>query len=95
MGCDESKDVNYPVLLGFFESGNEEQKAYCIKLKDNFRHEQSIRFQISSPPGVSFSIQFKVKSQADPIKIQEVFDSSDEAMNQTLEKIYKILDGNK
>ena len=95
MGCDESKDVNYPVLLGFFESGNEEQKAYCIKLKDNFRHEQSIRFQISSPPGVSFSIQFKVKSQADPIKIQEVFDSSDEAMNQALEKMYKILDEKK
>jgi len=95
MGCDESKDVNYPVLLGFFEPGNEEQKAYCLKLKDNFKHEQSIRFQISSPPGVNFSIQFKVKSQPDPIKIQETFDSSDEAMNQALEKMYKILDENK
>ena len=95
MGCDESKDVNSPVLLGFFEQGNEEQKAYCIKLKDNFHHEQTIRYQISSPPGVNFSIQFKEKGNSDPIKIQEVFDSSDEAMNQTLEKIYKILDGNK
>ena len=95
MGCDESKDANYPVLLGFFEPGNEEQKAYCIKLKDNFRHEQSIRFQISSPPGINFSIQFKVRGQTEPIKIQEIFDSSDEAMNQALEKMYKILDGNK
>ena len=95
MGCNESKDVNYPVLLGFFENGNEEQKQYCIKLKDHFKHEQSIKFQISSPPGITFSIQFKVKSNANPVKIQETFDSSDEAMNQALEKMYKLLDENK
>ena len=95
MGCNESKDNNYPVLIGFFEAGNEEQKAYCIKLKDNFRHEKSVRFQISSPPGVNFSIQFRVKGQAEPIKIQEKFDSSEEAMNEALEKMYKILDGEK
>ena len=95
MGCDESKDANYPCLLGFFENGHEEQKEYCLKLKDNFKHEQSIRFQISSPPGVPFSIQFRVKSQSEPIKIQETFDSSEEAMRQALEKMYKILDENK
>ena len=95
MGCDESKDANYPCLLGFFENGNEEQKAYCLKLKDNFQHSQSIKFQISSPPGVPFSIQFRVKGQAEPFKIQEKFDSSDEAMKQALERMYKILDENK
>ena len=95
MGCDESKDINIPCLLGFFEQGNEEQKQYCLKLKDHFKHEQSIRFQISSPPGVPFSIQFKLKGQAEPIKIQETFDSSDEAMNQALQKMYNILNDNK
>ena len=94
MGCDETKD-NYPTLLGFFEVGNEEQKNYCIKLKDHFKHEQSIRFQISSPPGIPFSIQFKPKNHSNPIKIQEKFDPSDEAMNQALEKMYKILEENK
>ena len=95
MGCDESKDTNYPLLLCFFETGREDQRDYCIKLKDNFRHEQSIRFQISSPPEVRFSIQFKVKWHPEPLKIQETFDSSDEAMNQALEKMYKILDEKK
>ena len=43
MGCGGSKDENpveidaykYPVLICFFESKNEDQKNYCIKLKDN------------------------------------------------------------
>ena len=95
MGCDESKDVNYPVLIGFFETGREDQKAYCIKLTENFKHEQSIKYQISSPPGEPFSIQFKVKGQSVPFKIQETFNSSDEAMNEALEKIYNILNEKK
>ena len=95
MGCDESKDTNLPILLGFFEPGREDQKEYCLRLKDNFRHEQSIRFQISSPGGASFSIQLKIKGKTEPIKIQETFDSSDYAMNEALGKMYKILDENK
>ena len=31
MGCNETKNVDYPTLMCFFETGNEEQKNYvCI-----------------------------------------------------------------
>ena len=93
MGCNEMKDADYPTLLCFFETGNEEQKAYCIKLKDNFKHQKSIKFQISSSAGVPFSIQFKLKGK-EPIKIQEKFDNSEEIMNESLQKMYKLLDEN-
>ena len=57
MGCGESKN-QLPTLLCFFENGNEQQKDYCLKLKDQFRHEKPIRFEIKSTPGVNFSIKF-------------------------------------
>ena len=92
MGCDASKD-QLPALLCFFETGNEEQKQYCLKLKDNFQHERAIRFEIKSSPGVNFSIKFKLKGKIHDI--QNEFDSTEFTMNQTLEKMYKILDENK
>ena len=92
MGCDASKD-QLPALLCFFETGNEEQKQYCLKLKDNFQHERAIRFEIKSSPGVAFAIKFKLKGKIHDI--QNEFDSSEFTMNQTLEKMYKILDENK
>ncbi len=91
MGCDETKDSNYPLLLCFFQTGNEEQKAYCIKLKDNFKHEKPIRFEIKSMPETNFLVQFKLKGTL--YKIQETFDSSDQAMNESLNKMYNLLDG--
>ena len=93
MGCNDAKETNYPVLLCFFETGNEEQKEYCIKLKDNFQHERAIRFEIKSSPGVSFAIKFKLKGKIHDI--QNEFDSTEFTMNQTLEKMYKLLDENK
>jgi len=92
MGCDNAKEKNYPVLLCFFETGNEEQKQYCIQLKDNFRHEKAIRFEIKSSPGVEFSIKFKLNGKIH--EIQSNFDSSEETMNQSLEKMYGLLDQN-
>ena len=59
MGCSESKD-RLPVLLCFFEVRNEQQRNYCIKLKDNFQYEKPIRFQIKSLNGVKFSVQLKI-----------------------------------
>ncbi len=91
MGCGESKD-QLPTLLCFFETGREDQKDYCVKLKDNFRHEKSIRFEIKSSPGVNFSIQFKHKGQIH--KIQTSFTDSEQQMLNSLDIIYKILDGN-
>ena len=94
MGCDETKDIIYAVLLCFFEVGNEVQKEYCLKLKDNFKHQKAIRFEIKSAPGVSFSIKFKLKGEQNPRNIQDIFDNSEQAMKDSLEKMYKLLDGN-
>ena len=90
MGCNESKD-QYPTLLCFFETGNEEQKQYCIKLKDNFQHEKPIRFEIKSSPGVTFSVQFRVKGKV--YKIQNVFNEGE--LQNSLNAMYKILDDTK
>ena len=90
MGCDASKD-QLPALLCFFETGNEEQKQYCIKLKDNFRHQKSVRFEIKSSPGVPFSIKFKYKGKLH--NIQSAFNDSEVEMNNSLDIMYKILDG--
>ena len=91
MGCDETKD-NYPTLLCFFEPQNEEQKNYCIELKNNFQHEQSIKFQISSTSQVGFSIKFRLKGNTH--NIQDTFDSSKEAMENALQKMYILLNEN-
>ena len=90
MGCGESKD-QLPTLLSFFETGREDQKAYCLKLKDNFRHEKAIRFEIKSSPGVPFSVQFKHKGKLN--NIQSTFNDSEGQMNNALDIMYKILDG--
>ena len=76
----------YPTLICFFEKGNEKQKDYCIKLKDNFFSEKTIRFEIKSVP---FSIQFKVNGKIH--EIQNTFDDSDEALRSTLFKAYNLL----
>ena len=90
MGCSESKDA-LPVLLCFFEVGNKQQQNYCIKLKDNFRHEKSIRFEIKSLTGVGFSVQFKIKNKIHTI--QNNF--NEDELDNTLNKMYQILDQNK
>ena len=92
MGCDETKD-NYPTLLCFFEPQNEAQKNYCIELKNNFQHEQSIKFQISSTAQVGFSVKFRLNGTTH--NIQDTFDSSREAMENSLQKMYDLLNQNK
>ena len=92
MGCDEMKDSNVPKLLGFFEDGNEEQKQYCINLKNNFQHAKTVGFTISSTAGVPFSIQLKVPNKPEPYKIQEDKVFTEEAMKESLKKMYDILD---
>ncbi len=93
MGCKETKESNYPLLMCFFQTNNEEQKAYCIKLKDNFQHTKPIKFEIKSMPDTNFLIQFKIKGTVH--RIQEVFNDSNEAMNQSLNRMYQLLDGSK
>ena len=79
----------YPTLICFFEKGNEKQKDYCIKLKDNFFSEKTIRFEIKSVPGTPFSIQFKIKDNISVL--QNEFNNDEETMNQTLQKAYELL----
>ena len=91
--CRNAKEPDYPVLLCYFEIGNEEQKNYCLKLRDNFHHEKSIKFEILSRPDINFAIKFKIKNNIN--SIQEIFINTDEAMNQALEQMYKLLDATK
>ena len=87
MGCNETKDI--PTMLCFFETSNEAQKNYCLKLKDNFKHTQKIAFEIRSLHGVSFSVKFKVNGKIH--EIQKSFDSTEGAMNQALQQMYDLL----
>lgn len=89
MGCTETKDTKIPALICFFEMGNTQQKEYCLKLKDNFKHEKSIRFEIKSLPDYPFSIKFQINGQIHDI--QNTFDDSDQAMNDSLNKMYNLL----
>ena len=86
MGCCGSKD-KYPTLICFFETKNEEQKNYCIKLKDSFKNEKTIRFEIKSVPNTPFSIQMKIKDKI--TVIQEEY--NEEVMEETLNKAYQLL----
>ena len=87
MGCSQGYET--PTLICFFEQGNEAQKAYCMKLKDNFHHEKTIKFEVRSVPQVRFSIKFQVNGKL--TTIQDTFDNSDDAMNSTLQKAYDLL----
>ena len=87
--CKNSKDANVPSLLCFFETGNESQANYCIKLRDNFQHEKTINYHIKSEESMPFAIKFKIKNKI--IDIQTVFDDSENAMNQALQKMYSLL----
>ena len=84
--CSESKDI--PELLCFFETDREDQKNYCIKLKDNFKHEKTIQFKINSSPGVNFCVQFKIKGELH--KIQTIYDEQE--LDNSLKKMYQLLD---
>ncbi len=87
MGCSQGYET--PTLICFFEQGNEEQKAYCIKLKDSFHHEKTIKFEVKSVPQVNFSIKFKVNGKLH--EIQNTFENSEGAMQSTLQKAYDLL----
>ena len=89
MGCKNEKELNVPSLLCFFETGNQSQADYCLKLRDNFKHERTVNYQIKSGEKTPFAIQFKIQKTVH--NIQTDFDYSEEKMNQTLQKIYDLL----
>ena len=89
MGCNNTKDSCVPTMLCFFETGREDQANYCIKLRDNFKNEKTINYQIKSGVKMPFSIQFKIKGKVKVI--QDRFDNSDIALNDSLQKMYNLL----
>ena len=91
MGCSEAKE-NLPTIICIFEEGNETQKQYCLKLKDNFRHEKKTKYSISSSTQLTFSVKFK--NNENLYDIQNTFDNSEVAMNKALEQMYEILNKN-
>ena len=92
MGCQNAKAQTYPLLLCFYELGNEEQKNYCIQLKDNIKHSKPIKFEIKASPGVPFAIKFEIKKKI--YDIQTTLNYGEDIMNKSLEQIYKLLDEN-
>ena len=89
MGCQNAKNSNVPTMLCTFETGNELAAAYCLKLRDNFKNEKTINYQIKSGVGFPFKIQFKIRNKI--YDIQTIFDDSENAMNTTLQKMYDLL----
>ena len=81
---------NWPTFILDFEKGNEEQKAFCLKLKDNFEYEKSINYVIKSNEGSTFSVKLEIENQI--YEISNEFDDSEDKMNEILQKIYKLLD---
>ena len=89
MGCQNAKDSTVPTLLCFFETGNELQARYCLMLRDNFKHEKTINYQIKSGEKLPFKIQFQIRKKI--YDIQTVFDNSENAMHQSLNRMYNLL----
>ncbi len=87
MGCVQATET--PTLICFYETGKNEQKEYCIKLKDNFKNEKTIKFEIKSVPQVNFSVKFKVNGRLHVIQTE--YNNSETVMNESLEKIYNLL----
>ena len=90
MGCDADKERKIPILLYDFEKGNDDQKDYCLKLKDNFQHKKTIKYQIKSAD--EFSVEFKLNGKI--YNIQNIYDSKEAGMNKTLQEMYTLLDNN-
>ena len=89
MGCTNSKDIQIPTLICFYEVDNKEQKNYCLKLKENYKGNKPIKYEIKQIPQIPFSI--KLRKDGKIIDIQKIFDNREEIMNETLQKIYDLL----
>ena len=58
-------------------------------MKDNFRSDKTIIFEIKSLPNVPFKIQFKKDGKI--TDLQTEYSNEDEVMKETLEKAYELL----
>ena len=90
MGCNETKSTtpNLPTLTMIFEPQNETQKAYCIKIQQNFRHAKSIKYEIKSFANSTFSIRLQINGTVH--QIQNVYNENE--FDNTMQKLYELLD---
>ena len=93
MGCKEVVDptANLPTLICTVEPKNENQKNYCLKLKESFNYPNSVKYEIKAHAGSTFSIILQIKGQNHPI--QTTFNENNETeINNALQTIYNMLD---
>ena len=92
MGCANIKETQIITLICFYEMDNQEQKNYCIKLKENYKGSKPIKYEIKQIPQVSFGIKIRIKGKI--YDIQKIFDDREETMNESLNKIYELIENN-
>lgn len=86
MGCQAVEGKGkFPSLLCDYET--EEQKDYCINLKNKFQHSKLISFEINHSD--KFRISFKINDKVHVIQEELVY--SNEERDKSLQKIYDLL----
>ena len=80
-------------LICNFENKNNEQKNYCIKLRNNIKFPIDIGYEIKSFKEDIFSIQFLLNGKI--YLLQNEKNYSNEMMINTLNKLYNLLNSNK
>ena len=58
-------------------------------MKDNFKSEKTIRFEIKSLPNVPFKIQFKKDGKISDLQTE--YSNEEEVMKETLQRAYDLL----
>ena len=93
MGCNEVKDptANLPSLMCIVEPKNENQKNFCLKLKENFNYPNSVKYEIRAYQGSTFNIYLVINGQQQSI-LTAFNENNENEVNNALQKIYNILD---
>ena len=62
-GCAEVKDPtqNLPTIVCTIENGNDNQKQYCLNLRDNFNYPKSVKYEIKANATSTFIIMLNYK----------------------------------
>ena len=76
-------------LICSFENNNDEQKLYCMKLKDNIKFPGNIGYEIKSVTNEPFSIQLAFGGKIYTLQNEKKF--TDDMLMSTLSKFYKLL----
>ena len=81
---------NLPKITCFVESRNEQQKNYCMNVRDRLKPKNTVMYEIKSYPGSTFQIFLTLNGQQHPI--QTVYDESE--LQNSLDKLNNLLEAN-